>query len=111
MLFFTASAHFTSSRHNLARMVPEWIPAREAAVFVTGLLEIAGAVGLLVPRTRRIAGICLCLFFLAVFPANVKADRENLMIAGSRATPLALRVPMQALFVWLAWWSTRRETK
>jgi uncharacterized membrane protein len=108
MLFFTAYAHFGPMREDLARMVPEWAPSPMVLVYVTGLLEVAGAVGLLVRRTRRAAGIGLCVLFLAMFPANVKADREGLTVGGSRATPLAVRVPMQVLFVWLAWWSSRR---
>jgi uncharacterized membrane protein len=100
MLVFTASAHFTAVRHDLVRMT----------VTVTGLMELAGAAGLLIPRTQRVAGVCLALLFVAMFPANVKADREGLSVAGSRATPLLVRVPMQILFFWLALWSTRRRT-
>jgi uncharacterized membrane protein len=110
MLVFTASAHFTAVRHDLVRMMPGWVPFPELAVTVTGLMELAGAAGLLIPRTQRVAGVCLALLFVAMFPANVKADREGLSVAGSRATPLLVRVPMQILFVWLALWSTRRRT-
>jgi uncharacterized membrane protein len=107
MLVFTASAHFTSMRHDLAKMVPEWVPYPNAVITVTGILELAGAVGVLLPRTRRMAGICLCLLFGAMFAANVKAAREGLTIGGTPATALVLRLPMQILFIWLAWWSTR----
>jgi uncharacterized membrane protein len=107
MLLFTASAHFTALRHDLEKMVPDWAPNPAAVVFVTGILEIAGAVGLLLPTTRRLAGICLCLLFVAMFPANVKAAREGLSIGGTAATALLLRVPMQILLIWLAWWSSR----
>jgi uncharacterized membrane protein len=111
MLLFTASAHFTSLRHDLARMVPAWVPNPGAVIFITGMLEIAGAIGIILPRTRRVAGICLCLLFTAMFAANVKAARERLPLGGSFATPLILRLPMQMLFIWLAWWSTRGRDK
>jgi uncharacterized membrane protein len=107
MLLFTASAHFTSMRHDLARMVPQWVPNPDLVILLTGILEIAGAVGVLLPSTRAVAGVCLCLLFTAMFPANVKAAREGLRIGESPATALGLRVPMQILFIWLAWWSTR----
>ncbi|HYO83414.1 MAG TPA: DoxX family protein [Bryobacteraceae bacterium] len=107
MLLFTASAHFTSMRHDLARMVPESVPYPEAVVLLTGILEVAGAFGLVLRLTREVAGGCLCLLFIAMFTANVKAAREGLAIGGSPATELVLRVPMQVLFIWLAWWSTR----
>lgn len=111
MLVFTASAHFTSTRHDLAKMVPEWVPYPDAVIFITGILEIAGAIGILLPRTRRPAGVCLCLLFAAMFAANVKAAREELTIAGSPATDLGLRFPMQIFFIWLAWWSTRADSR
>jgi len=108
MLVFTASAHFTKVRHDLLKMVPKWVPYPDAVIFMTGVLELAGAIGILLHQTRSIAGICLCLLFMGMFVANIKAAREGLAIAGSAATPLVLRLPMQILFIWLAWWSTRR---
>jgi uncharacterized membrane protein len=59
MLLFTASAHFTPMRHDLARMIPPAVPSPMAMVYFTGLCEIAGAVGLLIPRTRRAAAWAL----------------------------------------------------
>ncbi len=76
-------------------------------VFFTGLCEIAGAIGLVIPATRRAAGIALILFFLAVLPANIHAARAGITLRGRPATPLWLRVPMQILFIVLAWWSTQ----
>jgi uncharacterized membrane protein len=107
MLVFTASAHFTAMRHDLVKMVPDWIPQPMAVIFVTGLLELAGGAGILLGPTRGIAGVLLCLLFVAMFPANIKAAREGLTLGGSAATQLWLRAPMQILFIWLAWWSTR----
>ena len=88
MLIFTASAHFTSTRHDLVKMVPDWVPYQDGVIFLTGILEIAGAIGILLPHTRRVAGICLCLLLAAMFTANVKASREGLTIAGSPVTAL-----------------------
>ena len=110
MLLFTASAHFTSMRYDLAKMVSGWVPEPLAVIYLTGALEIAGALGMLWPRTRSIAGICLCALFAAMFPANVKAARDGLTLGGNPATELWLRAPMQILFIWLAWWSTRARS-
>jgi uncharacterized membrane protein len=49
----------------------------------------------------------LILFLLAVFPANVKAAREQVSLGGRPATPLALRLPMQVLLIGLTWWVTQ----
>ena len=105
MLAFTATAHFTPLRHNLVRMVPSWVRWPRAAVYFTGVCELAGAVGLLVPRVRLAAGIALIVFFILVFPANVKAARTGVGVGSKSATPLWLRAPMQVLFIVLTWWS------
>ena len=55
---------------------------------------------------QRAAGIALILFFIAVLPANVHAAQAQVTLRGRSATPLWLRVPMQILFIGLAWWST-----
>jgi uncharacterized membrane protein len=106
LFLFTASAHFTDMRHDMARMVPEAVPWPEAVVALTGLCEIAGAIALLVPRLRRAAGVALIVFLIAVFPANVRAAREGVTLGGSAATPLRWRVPMQVLLIGLVYWVT-----
>ncbi len=105
MLVFTASAHFTKMKRDLVRMMPDWIPQPMALIYFTGVCEIAGAIGLLLPNTRQAAGIALIVFFILVFPANVKAARTGVAVGGKRATPLWLRASMQVLFIALTWWS------
>ncbi len=107
MLLFTASAHFTPMKEDLIRITPRWVPRPRAMVFFTGLCEIAGAIGLVIPATRRAAGIALILFFIAVLPANIHAAGAGITLRGRPATPLWLRIPMQILFIVLAWWSTQ----
>ncbi len=107
MLLFTASAHFTPMKEDLIRMTPPWVPRPRAMVFFTGVCEIAGAIGLVIPTTQRAAGIALILFFIAVLPANIHAARAGITLRGRPVTPLWLRVPMQILLIVLAWWSTR----
>ena len=105
MLVFTASAHFTRMRHDLVRMMPDWIPQPMALIYFTGVCEIAGAIGLMLPSLRQAAGFTLIVFFIVVFPANVKAARSGVGMGGKRATPLWLRASMQVLFIALTWWS------
>ena len=107
MLLFTAGAHFTSMKDDLARMTPPWVPHPLAMVYFTGICEIAGALGLLIPILCRAAGIALMLFFLAVLPANIHAAKAHVTLRGKAATPLLLRIPLQLLFIAWAWWSTR----
>lgn len=107
MLLFTGTAHFTPMKHELARMVPPSLPRPMFLIYFTGICEILGAVGLLIPSLQFAAGIALIVFFLATLPANIYAARNGVTLRGKAATALWLRVPMQILFIAVAWWSTR----
>ena len=106
MFVFTGIAHFNRMKHDLVRMVPAMFPRPMQLIYFTGVLEFMGAVGLLLPRFRALAGICLIALLIAMFPANVNAALKKTTLAGKPATPLWLRAPMQALFIGLLWWST-----
>lgn len=99
MFLVTASAHFGARRPDLVRMVPPWLPEPELLVTLTGLAELAGAAGLLVPRLAPWAATGLALLLVAMFPANVHAAREGLTIAGSPVTALGVRTVLQVVFV------------
>jgi uncharacterized membrane protein len=99
MFLLTASAHWGSKRADLVRMVPAWFPRPELAVTLTGVLEIVGAVGMLVPATAPFAAVGLALLLVAMFPANVHAARAKLSLGGRPVTPLPQRTLLQAVFV------------
>ena len=107
MLVFTGVSHFTSVKEDLVRMMPPSIPWPRAMVYFTGVCEIAGAVGLLLPGFRRAAAYALIAFFLAILPANMHAARAGITLRGKPATRLWLRIPMQILFIVVAFWSAR----
>ncbi len=86
MLLVASSAHWGKRRRDLIAMVPRSLPYPGLIVTITGILEIAGAVGLIFHATHRIAGLSLAVLFLVMFPANVRAAREHLTIGG-RVTP------------------------
>lgn len=109
MLCFTAAAHFNSMRPDLIRMVPPGVPNPEFMVTLTGICEILGAIGLLLPRTRRIAAMALIAFLVAVLPANVHAARADITLGGAAVTPLWPRVALQFLFIGLVWWTGWRR--
>ena len=105
MFCFTAAAHFNSMRPDMVAMVPPFVPMPEFMVTFTGICEILGAVGLLVPRTRRVAAAALILLMVALLPANIHAAQAGLTLRGSPATPIIPRVALQVLFIVLLWWS------
>ncbi len=97
-------AHFALTELEM-RIVPPYIPWPRAVVLFTGVLELLGAAGLLLPRTRRWAGIGLILLTIAVTPANVY------MLQASHAFDvpywlLVARLPVQAALLALIAWST-----
>jgi uncharacterized membrane protein len=107
MFVFAASAHFNKMKHDLARMIPAFFPRPLLIVYVTGVLEILGALGLVLPEFRRLAGICLIALLVGMFIANVSAAQKGVTLRGRPPTPLWLRAPMQVFFIALLWWSTR----
>ena len=109
MFVFTGFSHFTSLKHDFAAMIPEPLPDGLWVIYLTGLFEIAGAIGLLVPRTRRIAGIGLVLLLAAMFPANVNAALNGITLGGDEPTSLWLRTPMQLLYIALVWWTSVKK--
>jgi uncharacterized membrane protein len=78
-------------------------------IHLTGALQIAGAVGLLIPRTRRLAGICLALLLVAMFPGNVYAALNEVPFRGEPPTPLWLRTPIQLFFIGMVLWTSIKE--
>jgi uncharacterized membrane protein len=107
MFLFTASAHFTRTKKDLIAMVPSVFPRPDLLVSATGVLEVLGAVGLLVPATRSLAGIGLILLLVAMFPANVAAARKGVPLRGKPPTPLPLRLSLQLVFIGTTWWATQ----
>ena len=105
VFLFTGLGHFLMTE-DMAQMLPEWVPMRIGLIYATGLLEWAGAIGLLVPRTSRLAGLCLILFLVMVFPSNVYAAAHEVAMGGHDAglKYLLVRAPFQALLIWWAWW-------
>lgn len=109
MFLFTASGHFAMTRP-MSQMLPPWVPGRMAIIYVTGILELAGAVGLLIPQTYRIAGTCLLLFLVGVLPANIYAAFKRVDLGGHGQGPkyLLVRVPLQLVLLgWTYWFAVR----
>lgn len=103
MFVFTAASHFTPMRKDLIAMVPPSLPRPDLLVSLTGVAELAGAVGLLVPPVRLWAACGLILLLVLMLPANISAARRAVLLRGRPATPLWIRVPMQLLFIAWTW--------
>lgn len=106
MFLFTGIAHFTRTRSDLVRMVPRQLPNPALLVTLTGVAEMAGASGLVVPAVARAAAYGLIALLVAMLPANLYAAKIGHTIGGRPHTPLIVRVPLQIFWIVLLWWST-----
>lgn len=103
MLLFTAIGHFAFTK-GMAMMLPGFIPYKTEIVYLTGIIEIVAAVGLLIPRFRIITAWLLIVFFFMILPANVYAamnhvDYQKGTFDGTGPAYLWFRVPLQILFI------------
>ena len=86
-------------------MMPPWLPWLVALNAIAGAAEIAGGIGLLMPRTRRAAGWGLIALLIAVFPANLHVALMGKMPGTDFSSlTLWLRLPFQAAFIAWVWW-------
>jgi len=107
MLLLTSLGHFRFTK-GMSMMLPAFIPFKTAMVYFTGLVEIAAAIGLLLPRFRHLTGCWLIVFFVLMLPVNINAaikkiDYEKGDYTGSGLSYLWFRVTLQVLFIGWVW--------
>lgn len=88
-------------------ITPHWVPWPALVVMLTGLAEIAGAVGLMIPRLRRAAGIGLALYAFCVWPANFNHAFNDIALGGGhlRWWYHGPRLALQPVIIWWALWA------
>ena len=105
MLLFTAIGHFKFSE-GMSMMIPPFIPMKRLLVFITGFIEIAAAIGLMLSSTFRLTGWLLIVFFVVVLPTNIYASMKRVNYErgtydGPGPNYLWFRIPLQLFLV--AW--------
>jgi uncharacterized membrane protein len=103
--FLGGIAHFVFTEAEM-QIVPPYIPSPRAAVLVSGVLELLGALGLLRLEWRRVAGVGLFLLTIAVTPANVYMLQQAHLFPSIPLWALWLRLPLQAALLAMIAWST-----
>ncbi|MGA7093078.1 MAG: DoxX family membrane protein [Candidatus Cybelea sp.] len=87
------------------RIVPPSLPAPALLVQISGICEILGGIGVLVPNARRFSGVGLIALLLAVFPANVHmAQHPELYADIASAAVFYIRLPLQFVLIAWVWW-------
>ncbi len=109
-LFIVAGVNHFAMPRVYERVVPPRLrPHAKGIVQVSGVAEVAGGVGVLVPVTRRLSGLSLIVLLAAVFPANVYMARDAERFANVPRWALYARLPLQPLMMVWAWKATHRR--
>jgi uncharacterized membrane protein len=109
---FAGTMHFVAPTPYIA-IVPSWLPNAPLLVIVSGVCEILGGLGVLLPQTRRLAGWGLIALLFAVFPANIHMLQLAYANDGTTLWKAALwfRLPLQLLMLWWVWRAAARPKR
>jgi len=102
--------HFTHEKFYTA-IVPKSLPNPKALVQISGVAEIAGAVGVMIPGTRKLAGKGLIALLIAVYPANIQMAMNADRYKQFPAWALWARLPLQFAAIALVWRGSQRSAE
>ena len=98
--------HFTNAEFYVAIM-PPWLGWHLEIVYISGVFEILGAIGLLIPSLRQLTGNCLLLLVVCVTPVNIHMWLNPELFPDVSETFLNIRLVLQMVLLWIIWASTR----
>jgi uncharacterized membrane protein len=111
MFILTGISHFTNTAAFL-EITPDFIPATREMIYLSGVLEILGAIGLQIPKLRKFSAWGLIFLLIAVFPANINAAVNDIwteIAFGIGNWYLWVRLIFQPVFIWWVWWSALKK--
>lgn len=111
MFIMTGISHFTNTEAFLA-ITPDFIPVTKELIYLSGIFEILGAIGLQLPKFRKLSGWGLILLLIAVFPANINAAVNGILTEvafGIGTWYLWVRLLFQPVFIWWVWWCALKK--
>lgn len=108
-LFFilTGLGHFIRTQE-MAAMLPLSVPYGTELVYLTGILELLGAIGVWIPRLTRLTGFLLIVMLVGILPANIYSAINRVDFGGHEAGPvyLLVRIPFQLFVIWWTYFAT-----
>ena len=106
---FTGLGHFIRTQE-MAAMLPLNVPYRIELVYLTGIFELLGAVGVWIPQLTRLTGILLILMLIGILPANIYSAINRVDFGGHEAGPvyLLVRIPFQLFVIWWTYFATEQ---
>lgn len=107
---FTSIGHFISAEE-MAEMLPPSTPYRIELVYITGVLELLGAIGVWIPRLVRLTGLLLILMLIGLLPANIYSAINRVDFGGHSvgAAYLLVRIPFQLFVIWWTYLATGQD--
>ena len=107
---FTSLAHFIGPEA-MAEMLPATVPYRIELIYLTGIFELLGAIGVWIPRLTKLVGLLLILMLIGVLPANIYSAINRVDYGGHDAGPsyLLIRVPFQLFVIWWTYFATEQN--
>ncbi len=113
MLFTGAGVFHFLKTDAFVKIVPPYLPTPRLLVYASGIAEITGAFGLLLPPIRRLAAWGLVLLLIAVFPANLYMAIHSVQVTTTPAPQWLLwaRLPLQAILIWWVLWTGKAKLR
>ena len=107
---FTSIGHFIRTEE-MAAMLPPSVPYRIELIYLTGVLELLGALGVWIRRLMRLTGLLLILMLIGLLPANVYSAINRVDFGGHGAGPayLLVRIPFQLFAIWWTYFATEQD--
>ncbi|ASW73209.1 membrane protein [Chryseobacterium piperi] len=108
-IIFTGFAHFKFQK-GMVMMIPDFIPAKMFWVYLTGIIEIAAGIGLMIPSIREITATLLIVFYILVFVANINSSKKRVNLFKGDYTGPGMnylykeRIPMQIILIVWTWY-------
>jgi uncharacterized membrane protein len=106
---FTSIGHFIKAEE-MSAMLPRFVSYRIQIIYLTGVLEILGAVGVWIPPLMTLTRFCLILMLIGFLPANIYSAMNHVDFGGHGEGPgyLLFRVPFQFFVIWWTYYATRQ---
>jgi uncharacterized membrane protein len=107
VFLFAAIGHFFKTEQ-MMEMLPPFVPARRALIYITGILEIALGIAVLTTPNPFYVGLFIIAYLIAIFPSNVYAAIRRIPFGSHSMGPkyLFARLPLQLLLIWWTYWFT-----
>jgi uncharacterized membrane protein len=108
---FTSIGHFIKAEE-MSAMLPPFVPYRIEIIYLTGVLEILGAIGVWIAPLMTLTRFCLILMLICFLPANIYSAMNHVDFGGHGEGPgyLLFRVPFQFFVVWWTYYATKQNS-